>query len=111
MYNLIDIVCIMSGGYLAYSAFSMKSKGEIIANVVLNKAVNENSIKDKEGFIDYIYGKLLLIGIIIILSGVVDVVNLNMGGSSIVSIIALIVFAVSLVAYGKVTKTALDKFT
>ncbi|MBD5520379.1 MAG: hypothetical protein HDR03_04025 [Lachnospiraceae bacterium] len=111
MYNLIDIVCIMSGGYLAYSAFSMKSKGEIIANVVLNKAVNENSIKDKEGFIDYIYGKLLLIGIIIILSGVVDVINLNMGGSSVVSIIALIVFAVSLVAYSKVTKTALDKFT
>lgn len=111
MYNLIDIVCIMSGGYLAYSAFSMKIKGEINANVVLNKAVSENAINDKEGFIDYIYGKLLLIGIIIIFSGVVDIVNLNMGGSSLVSIIALIVFVVSLVAYSKVTKTALEKFT
>lgn len=111
MYNLIDIVCIFSGGYLAYSAITMKSKGEIIANVVFNKAIDERALKDKEGFINYLSGKLLLIGIVIILAGAVDVANSYMGGSSIIGIAALLVFVAALVAYSLVTKAALEKFT
>lgn len=111
MYNLIDLVCMISGCYLIYTAIVMKSRGEIIANVVLNKGTKESAIKDKEGFINYLYGKLLVIGIIIILSGVVDILNVNAGGSSIISLITFIAFAASLVAYGMVTNSAIKKFT
>lgn len=111
MYNLIDLVCMISGVYLIYTAIVMKSKGEIVANVVLNKTTSESAIKDKEGFINYLHGKLLLIGIIIILSGTVDLVNLNMGGNTIVGIIAVLVFVAALIAYGVVAKKALKKYT
>lgn len=111
MYNVIDFICILSGAYLAYTAINMKSKGEIAANVVLNKSTDESAIKDKEGFINYLYGKLLIIGIVIILSGVIDIVNFYMGGDSIVEVITFVVFAAALVAYGVVARSALKKFT
>ncbi len=111
MYDLIDFVCVFSGMYLAYSAITMKTKGEIVANVVLNKSVSENAIKDKQGFIDYIYGKLLLIGIIIILAGAADIANNNMHISSLVGLACFLVYVGALVAYSMVTKKAVQKFT
>lgn len=111
MYDVLNIVIIFSGIYLIYSSISMKVKGEIIANVVLNKSTSENAIKDKEGFINFIYGKLLAIGIIIVLSGVVDYINDSMQGSSIVRVITFLVFAAALVVYSVVAKKAINKFT
>lgn len=111
MYDLLDFVIIFSGMYLAYSAITMKSKGEIVANVVLNQSIKESAIKDKQGFIDYIYGKLLLIGIIIMLSGIANFVNNSVNGSSIVALLTLLLFAASLAAYSMVTKAAIKKFT
>lgn len=111
MYNLIDFVCMITGAYLIHTAVVMKKRGEIVANVVLNKTTSENAIKDKEGFINYLYIRLLLIGIVIILSGIVDIVNLNMNGAPIIGVIAFLVFAAALAAYGVVTHMALKKFT
>ena len=110
MYDLLDFVIIFSGVYLAYSALTMKIKGVIVANVVLNPNIKESAIKDKQGFIDYIYIRLLLVGIVIVLSGLANMLNNSMQGSSIISLLTLLVFAASLVAYSIVTKAALKKF-
>lgn len=110
MYELIDFVCVFSGVYLAYSAITMKTKGVIIANVVLNKSIKESAIKDKQGFIDYIYPRLLIIGIVIVLSGIVNMTNNYMQGSGVISLLTLLVFAGSLAAYSIVTKAAIQKF-
>ncbi|MCH5251209.1 MAG: hypothetical protein J1E98_14830 [Lachnospiraceae bacterium] len=110
MYDLLDFVIIFSGMYLAYAAITMKRNGEIMANVVLNQSIKENAIKDKQGFIDYIYGKLILIGVIIMLSGIANMINSYNQGSSLINLLTLLVFAGALVAYGMVTKAALQKF-
>ena len=110
MYDLLDFVIIFSGVYLAYSAITMKTKRVIVANVVLNPNIKESAIKDKQGFIDYIYIRLLIVGIVIILSGLANMFNNYNQGSSIISLLTLLLFAASLVAYSVVTKAALKKF-
>ncbi|MCH5253473.1 MAG: hypothetical protein J1F41_01015 [Lachnospiraceae bacterium] len=111
MYDLIDILCILSGGYLVYAALVMKLKGRIVSNVVLSKSMDENAIRDKEGLIRYLYGKLLFFGCIIILSSIANLVNEHMAGPGIVTVITCCIFAIAIVGYGVVTNRALKKYT
>lgn len=108
---LFDILCILSGSYLIYAAIVMRFKGKIISNVVLKNGMDETSIRDKEGFIHYLYGRLILFGIIIILASVINLINGRMDGLSVITLITYCVMAVAIVGYGMITSTALKKYT
>ena len=108
---LFDILCIISGGYLVYAAIVMRYKGKIISNVVLKNGMDETSIRDKEGFIHYLYGRLILIGIIIILASVVNLINGRMNGTSVISLITYCILAIAIVGYGMIASAALKKYT
>lgn len=111
MYSVIDILCIFSGGYLIYAGAVMKSQGKIVQNVVMGKGMTESAIRDKEGFINCLYWKLILVGSIIILAGAASIINdYFMGGSPFVTSITTIVFIAALVAYGIFTTRALKKY-
>lgn len=110
MYSVLDFICILCGGYLAYTGTVMKTQGKIISNVVLGKGATEASIRDKEGFIQYLYGKLITIGAVIILAGGVNLVSDYRGGNAIVSFVSCAVFAVAIVIYGVFTNKAMKKF-
>ena len=112
MYNVMDFICIFCGIYLMYVGIVMKTQGKINANVVLSKGISENAIRDKEGFIRYLYGKLVLIGAVIVLAGVVNLVSdLQGGGDGMVSVITFAIFIAAMVAYAAVVSKALKKYT
>ncbi len=112
MYNVMDFICIFCGGYLMYVGIVMKTQGKINANVVLSKGISENAIRDKEGFIKYLYGKLVFIGAVIVLSGIVNlVIDLQGGDDGMVSLITFVIFIVAMVAYGVLVSKALKKYT
>lgn len=112
MYNLMDFICIVSGVYLMYAGIVMKTQGKIVSNAVLSRRISENAIRDKEGFIRYLYGKLVLIGAVIVLSDIVSlVIEYQSGDNGIFSQIAFVIFIVAMVAYGKVVSNALKKYT
>ena len=83
MYDFVDILCMLCGAYLLYTGVVMKVQGRIISNVVLRKNTNEDSIRDKEGFIQYLYWKLAVIGIVIILSSIASLFSGSMGDSTV----------------------------
>ena len=60
--NLFDYLIILSGLYLVYTGINMKQTGEIKTGVIVSKDVDVNRIKDKEGFIKYMYARVLIIG-------------------------------------------------
>lgn len=112
MYDLMDFICIISGGYLMYAGIVMKTQGKIVSNVVLSKGISENAIRDKEGFIRYLYGKLVLIGAVIVLSDIVSlVIKYQGGGDSTVSLIIFVIFIAAMAAYAVVVSKALKKYT
>ncbi len=112
MYNVMDFICIFCGIYLMYVGIVMKTQGKINANVVLSKGISENAIRDKEGFIRYLYGKLVLIGAVIVLTGIVSLVSDFQGGDDgMVSLITFVIFIAAMVAYGILVSKALKKYT
>ncbi len=111
MYDLIDILCVLCGAYLIYAAVAMKKQGRIIENVLLKKGMDESEILDKEGFIQFLYGKLLLCGIVIIIAAIINLINTYQNGNSVVSVVSCCVFAVSIIAYGIVTNLAMRRYT
>lgn len=110
MSDVIDILCILSGAYFIYAAVVMKKQGRIINNVLLKKGADESNIKDKEGFIQFLFGKILFLGIVIMLGGIVNLLNSYLAGSAMVTTIVCCVFAAALVGYGVVTNMAMRKF-
>ena len=73
--GMIDILFFGSGVYLIYMAVMAKKNGNIVSNVMLAKSVSESSIKDKLGFIDYMYKRILLAGVMIVIASIIHLVN------------------------------------
>lgn len=110
MGDTIDILCMLCGVYLIYSGIAMKVQGKIVGNVVLGKNMNENAIRDKDGFIRYLYLKLVITGVVIILAMVVSIACSYMDWPRITSTIASVLFAAAIVAYVFFLKQAFKKF-
>lgn len=110
MYDWIVILCVISGVYMAYAAIIMKYKGKFISSVVFSNGVDENSIRDKEGFIRYLYIRLLLCGIVDVLMGIACLICDFVSGPGMISTIANFVFFISIAAYGIFVNKALRKY-
>ena len=75
MGGMIDFLFFASGIYLIYTAIIAKKRQTITANVMLSKNANEKDIADKVGYIEYMYKKILLAGVIICIASAVHLVN------------------------------------
>ncbi len=99
MSGTIDILFLASGCYLTGTAVMAKKRGSMVASVMLGKNMSENDISDKEGFINYMYKRLLLSGLMIVVASVIHLVNdyyiksnaLTWGGSILI-LAALIIY-------------------
>lgn len=75
MGGTIDLLLLAGGVYLMWTAVSAKRQGNIVANVMLGKDTNEGHVKDKVGFIEYMYKRMLLSGVLIVIGAAVHLVN------------------------------------
>lgn len=73
--GMIDILFLISGVYLIFTAIMAKKKGNVVSNVMLGKDVPESDIKDKAGFIEYMYKRIFLAGIMIMAASAIHIVN------------------------------------
>jgi len=113
-FNVFDILVIVCGLYMAYCAVMMKTKGRINSGVVMSRGIDENQIKDKEGFISYIWWKLLIVGLLCSASGIFNMVYQSVAESSeqyvLIQIIVNAVFFVLLIVYGIIVARAQKKY-
>lgn len=75
MNSTIDLLMLVCGAYLIWTSFMAKRRGNITANVMLGKQSGLKDIKDKEGFIDYMYKRVMIAGLLIIAGSVVYLIN------------------------------------
>lgn len=73
--GMIDVLFVLSGIYMIYTAYRAKSKGDIAGNIMLGKDMSENDIVDKAGFISYMYKRIIPAGIMVIVAGMMHMVN------------------------------------
>ncbi len=75
MNGVVDALFLVSGIYLIISAVIAKGRGVITANVMLGKNMSEQAIKDRAGFIEYMYKRMLVSGILIVIGGMINFIN------------------------------------
>ena len=73
--NIFDLLIGASGVYLIYTALTMKKTGEIKAGVLVSKEMDAGRIKDKDGFINYMYVKTMILGVLSIAYGLAGIID------------------------------------
>lgn len=108
--NIFDLLIAASGIYLIYTAIMMKRTGEIKSGVIVSKEVDVNQIKDKEGFIRYMYGKVMVIGILAVAVGAGSIINTNLNGPAYLSLVGIGGYLAVLIFYAVASAKARKKF-
>lgn len=110
--NIFDLLIGASGVYLIYTALTMKKTGEIKDGVLVSKEMDAGRIKDKDGFINYMFSRVLLAGALIVLSAAGNMAKTGLNGPNWLStagdmgfVAALILY---MVAYAKAKKMFID---
>ena len=99
MGGMIDVLFLASGVYLIWTAVSAKRQGNIVANVMLSKDMNEGNVKDKVGFIEYMYKRILLAGVLIVIGSAVHLLNDYYIFSSALTWVGIALVSIALVIY------------
>lgn len=72
MMLLFDLAIFLYGGYTIYSAIQMKKTYQLNTWFLGNQTCN---IRDPRGYIDYIYGRTIVMGGMAVLFGILGVIN------------------------------------
>lgn len=99
MGDMIDFLFLACGAYLVGTSLFAKKQGNVVANVMLGKNVNENDIQDKLGYIDFMYKRLLLSGVLIMVASMVHLVNDYYIGSGVLTLIGIVLILIALIIY------------
>lgn len=97
--NIFDILIVISGLYMVYTAFIMKSSGKITSGVLLSKDVDVDKIRDKNGFIKYMFGKVLLLGVLTSMIGIGGIIITRLNAPSYFLLIGIGCFIIVLILF------------
>ncbi len=109
-FGFLDIILAVSGIYLIYTAVQMKRTGEINNSVMVGKGYDLKKAKDLKGYIEYMYLKTIIMGVLIIVSSALDYMNENYWKIPYFSIGIYVVFWVLIIVYGKLSTDAQKKY-
>ncbi len=108
--SIFDLLISGSGVYLIYIAILMKWKGEIRKGVIVSKDVNPERIRDKEGFINYMFPKTLVIGALTAAVGCLNMSSPYISGSAWLPLAIMAGYFAALMAFASFTMKARKKF-
>ena len=74
MFLLLDIIIAAYGAYLIYGAWNLRNKGEI-GGAIWSKDLPMRKCKDKEGFSKYMFPRLLISGILVLINGILGILD------------------------------------
>ena len=108
--SIFDVIILLSGVYVFYSAIIMKKTGTITSGVFITKDVSVNSNSDVPGFIQYMFIRGIFLGIVAMLCGVVGLMNDSVSGLTIIHYVLLLISFLSVCYFSWVTVKAQKKF-
>ena len=99
MGGMIDFLFLACGAYLVGTSFITKANGNISANVMLGKNETESDVQDKVGFINYMYKRLLLSGVLIMIGSIIHLINDYYISSAALTLVGVALILAALVIY------------
>lgn len=104
--NIFDLLIVICGLYMIYTAVIMKTKGKITAGIVVSKDIDVKKIRDREGFIGYMFGKVLLLGVLTSAIGGLGILTTYLEAPSYITLIGLGCFMVILIVFAVASNKA-----
>ncbi len=74
-FSLMDIIFLVAGLYIVYTAYQMKVKGEIKEGVLLPREVNVKKCIDKQGYINEVFPKTAFFGVMVSIWGGISLLD------------------------------------
>lgn len=108
-FGFMDILIMISGAYLVYSSVRMKRTGEI-SSLIVGKGYDLKKAKDLKGYIEYMYLKSIIMGIVVMAGGGLNYLNDNYWNIPNFNLIVCVVFLAVIIIYGKITIDAQKKY-
>lgn len=106
---IIEIMLIASGFYILYLDLKMKKTMEIPSYLVSGK-VNLDSAKDKPGFINYMYPRLIVFGVSIVVFSAILLIGDFITIPAILTFISYIVYVGLLIFFSIISVKAQNRF-
>lgn len=108
-FGFMDILIILSGAYLVYSSVQMKRTGEV-SSLIVGKGYDPKKAKDLKGYIEYMYLKSIIMGVVVMAGGGMNYLNDSYWNIPNFNLITCGVFLAIIVIYGKITIDAQKKY-
>ena len=109
-FGFMDMLIMCSGAYLIYASVQMKRTGEITSSAIIGKGYDPKKAKDPQGFNDYMYLKSILMGVCVILSGILDYMNLQYWDIPYFTPVICGIFLLAIIIYCKISMDAQKKY-
>ena len=100
MENLFGIVALAGAVYAFYTAYILKMKKDITKSILLPKTVDPRKCTDKNAYIEETVPYIILVGVIALIYGIVELVNLYVMpiGGVLLAVMALALAALAFVS-------------
>lgn len=106
---IFDVIIAGLGVYMIYSAAQMKKTGELSNIVVTPEEMSR--CRDKRGFIDWIYNKIIIFAVVALLFGVLGAINdLKLVFGNMFNTVGVLVFLVVWFWFTKALRKGKEKF-
>lgn len=109
-YSLMDIIIVLSGIYILYNFYLLKFKGEIKESLLLPKDIPVKKCKDKAGYIAEMSPKVLVLGIVITICGLLGVAETQMQLLGNWYLLVMAVFLAVIIWFVVASRKALKKY-
>lgn len=108
--GLIDGIILACGFYMIYSAYLMKTKGELKVGWLVSKNINLERSKDIPGYIDYMYSKVIAFAICTIIYGGIGLYSTFYTPLGIIQVASFGIFFVIVVLFAIISTKATKKY-
>ena len=106
---IIDILLSACAVYILYLNFKMKASGEI-PQFLISPKVNLERSKDKPGFIKYMFPRLIIYSVIVLLFSAVNIIARLFTISRYITLVTALAFFGALIYYCVITVKAQNRF-
>lgn len=108
--GLIDGIVLACGFYMLYSAYLMKTKGELKVGWLVSKNINLERSKDVSGYINYMFSKIMIFAICTIIYGAIGVYSTYYKSLGIIQVASFVIFFIVVVCFAVVSTKASKKY-
>lgn len=108
--GLIDGIIFACGIYMFYSAYLMKTKGELKVGWLVSKNINLERSKDVPGYINYMYPRVLFFAICVLIYSVINFYSTYLSSLGMIQMATFVLFFIVVIWFAYISTRASKKY-